>query len=73
MGRKIDCDYKICSFCKKKFSMSFYSKREYVYKVKINKHYEYQCSYQCYKKEKERNENTRNANKGPSKEGDRLF
>lgn len=58
MGRKIDCDYKICSFCKKKFSMSFYSKREYVYKTKVGKSYIYQCSYNCYRKEKEKYESS---------------
>lgn len=60
-----NCD-KQCSYCKKKFSLFFYDTKEYVYKVKVDKKYIYQCSYPCYRKEKERHENTRNASKGPS-------
>lgn len=76
MGMKIymgNCD-KECSCCKKHFSLFFYSVREYVYKVKIGKTYIYQCSYPCYRKEKERykHENRRNADKGPSPESSRL-
>lgn len=68
-----NCD-KQCSYCKKKFSMFFYDTRRYVYKIKLkNKKTIYQCSYPCYKKEKERNENSRNASKRPSEESDRVF
>nr|DAK86212.1 MAG TPA: zinc finger domain protein [Caudoviricetes sp.] len=62
-----------CSYCGKKFSMFFYDIREYVYKVKEDKKYLYQCSYPCYRKEKERHENTRNASQGPSPEGNRVL
>ena len=54
--------------------MFFYDTRRYVYKIKLkNKKTIYQCSYPCYKKEKERNENSRNASKRPSEESDRVF
>ena len=54
--------------------MFFYDTRGYVYKIKLkNKKTIYQCSYPCYKKEKERNENSRNASKRPSEESDRIF
>lgn len=61
MSRIIECNYQKCSCCKKKFSMSFYNKREYVYKVKVGKHYVYQCSYSCYRKEKAKYANSRDA------------
>lgn len=51
---------KQCSACKKMFSMSFYDVKNYVYKVKIRKKYLYQCSYDCYRKEKARYDIERN-------------
>lgn len=63
-----DCD-KRCSCCKKYFSLFFYDTRDYVYKVKVDKKYLYQCSYPCYKKEKEKYANIRNASKRPSTKG----
>lgn len=57
---------KECSYCKKKFSMFLFDKRDYVYKIKINKKYIYQCSYHCYLKEKERYGNKGNTSERPS-------
>lgn len=65
---------KQCSYCKKRFSLFFYDIKGYVYKIKLkNKKYIYQCSYPCYRKEKERYENTRNASERPSPEGDKFL
>lgn len=61
MSRKIDSNFERCSCCKNVFSMSFYDRAKYVYKVRVGKTYIYQCSYNCYRKEKVKYENSRNA------------
>lgn len=61
--------YVRCSCCGKKFSLFFYSRRDYVYKIRTSKHTKYQCSYHCYKKEKDRFEDKRDAGKGAGTKG----
>lgn len=50
-----------CSCCKREFSMFSFDRSKYVYKIKAGKKYIYQCSYNCYKREKEKYENKRNS------------
>lgn len=42
---------KKCSLCGKEFSLFFCDYRRYIYKVKRNGKFIYQCSYNCYCKE----------------------
>lgn len=58
--------YKECSYCKKRFSMFLCDRRNYVYKLKVDKKYIYQCSYPCYLKEKERYADKEDTSERPS-------
>lgn len=63
MGRYI----KQCSYCGNEFSMLFCDYRQYVYKVKKDGKFIYQCSYPCYCKELENEFNQSSSSSGRSK------
>ena len=68
MGVYITGYNKKCSHCGKEFSMFFYDIKDYVYKVQPkNGNVKYQCSYPCYRKEKEKNENSGKTSKRASR------
>lgn len=62
-----------CKCCGKKFSLFFYDRQNYVYKLRRYDKTTYFCSYPCYRKEKIKIEQERITSKRPSQESNRLL